>query len=178
MEALCRELRTDVDAFVGTAPQFDDITMLALKYLGRPEAGDSMRAVLTVPAEIANVDRVTAFVDERLEELDCPMRVQLQIDVAIDEILANICSYAYGEGTGMVSVSFEPLDGGRAVRMTFEDTGIEFDPLLRPAPDTTLPIEKRGIGGYGIYIVRKTMDDVSYERRGDRNILGVVKRLR
>lgn len=137
-------------------------------------------STITVKAEIENIAQVTEFMEALLEELECPMKVLYQIDVAIDELLANVCSYAYAngwKGDGMVTVSFEAIDEGDAIRLTFEDTGVPFNPLLRPAPDTTLSIENRGIGGYGIFIVRTTMDDVTYERRGDRNILSIVKRL-
>lgn len=136
-----------------------------------------MSSNMTAKAEIACVGSVTEFVDGCLEELECPMKTQIQIDVAIDEVLANICSYAYEDEVGSVWVRFEASEDGSTMYLSFEDEGIPFNPLLRPAPDTTLSLAERGIGGYGIYIVRSTMDDVLYERRDNRNILTIVKRI-
>ena len=134
--------------------------------------------MLKVEATTNNVEVITAFVDERLEALDCPMKTQIQIDVAIDEVFANICHYAYREGGDRFAwIGFEALDEGHKVRITFEDEGEPFNPLTIPAPDTTLSLAERGIGGYGIFIVRSTMDEVTYERRGNRNVLAFTKNL-
>ena len=127
-------------------------------------------------ARTKNIDAITAFVEEHLEALGCPLKTQIQIDVALDEVFANICNYAYPDRTDKPAwVRFEVLDEGRKVRITFEDEGIPFNPLLIPAPDTTLSLEERGIGGYGIFIVRRTMDEVTYERHENRNVLSFTK---
>ncbi len=163
-----------IDDFVGDAPQFDDITMLCLHYTG-PEK-KNMRE-LTIEAELVNLDKVLGFVDEQLEELECPMKVQMQIDVAVEEIFVNIASYAYvpGKGSATVCVEWEP--DPKTVSITFFDRGIPYDPLKKEDPDVTLPAEAREIGGLGIYMVKKSMDEVSYEYRDGQNILCLRKRL-
>lgn len=179
MQELCDGVHKAVDVFAGEQQQYDDITMLALRYYGDGIVEDVERGdVLKVEATTNNVEVITAFVDERLEALDCPMKTQIQIDVAIDEVFANICHYAYREGGDRFAwIGFEALDEGHKVRITFEDEGEPFNPLTIPAPDTTLSLAERGIGGYGIFIVRSTMDEVTYERRGNRNVLAFTKNL-
>ena len=104
----------------------------------------------------ANIDRIswlTDQVNEELEKLNCPMKVQMQIDVAIDELLA------------------------RTVSLTFIDSGVPYDPLAKPDPDVTLSVEEREVGGLGIFLVKKTMDDMTYVRRDGRNELTIRKRI-
>ncbi len=128
----------------------------------------------------ANVDRIpwlTEQVDALLEGLDCPMKAQMQIDVAIDELLANIASYAYKTGEGEVTVRFEFQPDDRTVALTFIDSGIPYDPSAKPDPDVTLEVEKRDVGGLGIFLVKKTMDDMAYARQDGRNVLTIRKRI-
>ena len=132
---------------------------------------------LTLDAVVANLDRVLGFVDARLESLDCPIRTQMQIDVAVEELFVNIASYAYGPEGGTATILLESYDDPKRISITFIDSGWAYDPLQRPDPDLTLPAEKREIGGLGIYMVKKSMDDVRYERRGDENVLTITKNL-
>ena len=132
---------------------------------------------LNLEAAVANISTVTDFVNAILEELDCPMKAQLQIDVAIDELFSNIARYAYAPGTGPATVRVETEEDPRAVILTFIDRGTPFDPLAAEDPDITAPAEERSIGGLGVFLVKKTMDDVRYERRDGQNILRITKRL-
>lgn len=128
----------------------------------------------------ASVDRIPWLTDEvnvLLEELDCPMKAQMQINVAIDELLANIASYAYSTGTGEVTVRFEFEADSRTAAITFIDSGIPYDPMAKPDPDVTLGVEKRDVGGLGIFLVKKTMDDMTYARQDGRNVLTIRKRI-
>ena len=132
---------------------------------------------LSLEAAVANISTVTDFVNAILEELDCPMKAQLQIDVAIDELFSNIAQYAYAPGTGPATVRVETEEDPRAVILTFIDRGTPFDPLAAEDPDITAPAEERSIGGLGVFRVKKTMDDVHYERRDGQNILRIRKRI-
>ena len=172
LDQLLNGLKKDIDDFVGEAPQFDDITMLALRYNG----GGNMHE-LTVEAIIDNVPAVTRFVDEKLEALDCPLRAQTQIDVAIDELFSNIAKYAYHPDTGPATVRVEVEKDPMAVIITFIDNGIPYDPLSADVPDVTLNAEQRQIGGLGIYLVRKTMDEITYEYKDGQNILRIKKEI-
>ncbi len=132
---------------------------------------------LTIEATVANIAAVTEFVDRKLEAFDCPLRVQMHIDVAIDELFGNIAHYAYAPGTGPATVRVEVEEDPMAVVVTFIDRGKPFDPLERGAPDVTLSAEDRPIGGLGVFLVRKTMDDMSYEYKDGQNILRIRKKL-
>ena len=132
---------------------------------------------ITLPAIIENISRVTAFVDEQLEALNCPIKAQMQIDIAIDELFGNIAHYAYSSETGRATVRFEFDPNTRTVSISFLDSGIPFDPLAKADPDVNAPTEERGIGGLGIYLVRKTMDRVDYRYADGRNILTIQKRI-
>lgn len=132
---------------------------------------------LTIAATIENLTAVTAFVDEQLEALNCPMKAQMQIDIAIDELFSNIAYYAYGTETGEVTVQFEELKEPRAVKIIFIDSGVPYNPLENEEPDTTLSAEERRIGGLGIFMVKKTMNDMSYEFKNGQNVLSIVKHI-
>lgn len=132
---------------------------------------------LTIDAVIENVATVTAFVDEQLEQLDCPMKAQMQVDIAIDELFGNIAHYAYNPKTGPATVRVEVTENPLAVIITFIDNGVPYDPLTQSDPDITLSAEEREIGGLGIYMVKKSMDDVSYEYKDGQNILKIKKNI-
>jgi len=131
----------------------------------------------TFEATIDNIPSMIDRVNEQLESLDCPMKAQMQIDVAMDEVLANIASYAYGSGTGEATMRFEFEPDTRMVSITFIDSGIPYDPLAKPDPDVTLSVEQRDVGGLGIFLVKKTMDDMTYAREDGRNVLTIRKRI-
>ena len=132
---------------------------------------------LTIEATTGNIETVTDFVNEQLETLDCSMKVQMQVDIAIDELFSNIARYAYNPETGSATVQVEVTENPLAVVITFIDHGKPYDPLAKDDPDTKLSAEERQIGGLGIYMVKKTMDDVSYEYKDGRNILKIKKNL-
>ena len=132
---------------------------------------------LTIQATIENIEAVTDFVNEQLEELDCPMKAQLQIDMAIDELFSNIARYAYNPEVGSATVRVEVQEVPLAVKITFIDNGIPYDPLAKEDPDVSLSAEEREIGGLGIYMVKKSMDEISYEYKDGQNILSIKKQL-
>ena len=133
---------------------------------------------LTLEARIDNNERFTDFLNAELEAVDCPIKAQMQIDTAVDEILANVAAYAYGDGTGPVSMLISLEEDPRTVILRFTDRGVPFNPLEKEVPDTIdLPADDRPIGGLGIYLVRKLMDDVEYEYRDGKNVLLLKKKI-
>ena len=130
---------------------------------------------ITLLATLENIETVTDFVNEQLETVDCPMKMQIQIDIAIDELFSNIARYAYTPKTGEATVRFEINEDGRGVAITFIDSGVPYNPLAKADPDTTLSAEEREIGGLGIYMVKKSMDNVSYEYKDGKNVLTIKK---
>ena len=130
---------------------------------------------MTLPAVVENIAQVTDFVNAQLEEIGCPMKAQVQIDIAIDELFGNIAQYAYNPATGPATVRVEVSDAPISVTITFMDHGVPYDPLQKEDPDITLSAEERGSGGLGIFMVKKTMDEITYEYKDGQNILRIRK---
>lgn len=129
---------------------------------------------ITLPATVSNIAKVTEFVVTQLEEINCPPKTQIQIDVAIDELFGNIANYAYGDATGEATVRVESPTSS-SIEITFIDSGVAYNPLEKQDPDTTLSAEERQIGGLGIFIVKKTMDEMKYKYEDGKNILTIKK---
>ena len=163
-------MHREIDAFVGEAPQFDDITMLMLAYTG-PEKPEE----LELEAKLETLPQVLAFLDEHLERRGCPMKVQTQLDIAVEEIFINIANYAYGGEPGRAVVQLRKTRDPEGVSVTFIDEGVPYDPLAKPDPDVTLSAKDRPIGGLGIYMVKKSMDDILYEYKDNCNKLTLIK---
>ena len=130
---------------------------------------------MTLPAVVENIAQVTDFVNAQLEEIGCPMKAQVQIDIAIDELFGNIAQYAYNPETGPATVRVEVSDAPLSVTITFMDHGVPYDPLQKEDPDITLSAEERGSGGLGIFMGKKTMDEITYEYKDGQNILRIRK---
>lgn len=130
---------------------------------------------MTIPATVGNIEKVTAFVDEQLEQIDCPPKAQMQIDIAIDELFGNIAQYAYNPDIGPATVRVEVTQEPISVVITFIDHGVPYDPLKTAEPDISLSAEERAIGGLGIFLVKKTMDEITYEYKNGQNILRIRK---
>lgn len=126
---------------------------------------------ITVAATVENIEAVTDVVNQQLEAVDCPMKALMQIDIAIDEVFSNIAHYAYTPETGNVTVRIEFEDNPQAAVITFIDSGVPYNPLTQTEPDITLSADERPIGGLGIFMVKKTMDELSYEHKSGMNIL-------
>lgn len=165
-EKLLHQVKTDIDRFVGSAPQFDDITMLAFQ---RKEA--VVRQRMEAVPELESIPEVCEFLEHILEKQDTPMRVVTQVNIAADEIFSNIARYS---GATDAQVECEVMDGQIIIR--FMDDGKPYDPTAQKEPDITLSAEEREIGGLGIYMVKKSMDQVSYAYADGRNILTIEKR--
>ena len=130
---------------------------------------------IDILAERKNLPRVLEFVDGELEALDCGIRIITQIDVAVEEIFVNISSYAYDPEIGPAQIRVEILEDPISVVISFIDNGKPYDPLAKPDPDLKIPVKNRKKGGLGIFMVKKTMDDVSYEYKDGQNILTITK---
>ena len=130
---------------------------------------------LMLPVNVDNVIAATTFVVERLSAIGCPAKAQAQISVIIDEIFSNIVRHARGAKTAEIRFSFDPET--RMVHLTFSDEGAPYNPIRHEEPNVSLPIEKRKIGGLGIFLVRKLSDGLSYEYANGKNILHVDKRI-
>ena len=127
------------------------------------------------PAKTESLNDVLGFVDQALDNFECPMKIQMAICVAIEEVFVNIARYAYPEGEGEMSLQICFDDQSRAVTFRMTDKGIPFDPLANPDPDITLSAEERERGGLGIFIAKKMMDSLSYSYEHGENVLTMIK---
>ena len=168
-------LKSNIDEFVGEAPQFDDITMLMFDY--KPKEGGANMTYQTFPAKVEALSDVLGFVDRVLESYECPMKIQTAICVAIEEVFVNVAHYAYGDGEGDMTLGIGFDEESRNITFRMSDKGTPFDPLKKPDPDITLSAEEREIGGLGIFITKKTMDTVSYAYENGENILTMIKKI-
>ena len=130
---------------------------------------------LTLPAEIGQIETATDFINGILESAGCPAKAVVQLDVALDELMSNVAQYAYAPGRGDVTVSLEILGGPPRAVLTLTDGGMPYDPLRKADPDVSLSAEEREIGGLGIFIVKKTMDEMTYAFRDGKNIVTLIK---
>ncbi|MBQ6716612.1 MAG: ATP-binding protein [Clostridia bacterium] len=130
---------------------------------------------ITVNACVDKIAEAVAFVEEQLENMGAGMKAQMQISIAVDELFANIANYAYPNGEGTATVRVEASEDGKKAMITFIDSGVPYNPLEKEDPDITLSAEDRPIGGLGIFMVKKSMDDMIYRYENGKNILTIIK---
>ena len=131
----------------------------------------------TVPAKTEALSDVLGFVDQMLDRFGCPMKIQMAVCVAIEEVFVNVAHYAYPEGQGDVTLSVGFDEGSSTATFRMIDQGVPFDPLKKPDPDISLSVEDREIGGLGIFITKKTMDSICYAHENGENVLTMTKRI-
>ena len=174
------DMMAAINQFVRSAPQFDDITMLSFKYNGggtvKTEDASLKYDEITVDADVKALPDVQKFVEEKLEAASCPMKPMMQISVAVEEIFVNIAHYAYKDKGGKGDATVKIRIADQTSEIVFIDSGVQFDPLSAEEPDVTLSAEEREIGGLGIFMTQKTMDDVKYEYTDGKNILTLKKK--
>jgi sigma-B regulation protein RsbU (phosphoserine phosphatase) len=171
-------IRREVAAFAEGAEQSDDITSVAISFLKRKDAprdGIHFETERTVRATLGELEGLLDWIGETLKDAALPPKVRNHIAVVVEELFVNIASYAYPGGEGNAVIRLHHDDTRLALQ--FEDTGVAFDPLQQEAPDTKAGIEDRAVGGLGIFITRKWMDDLRYERLEGKNLVTAVKRL-
>ena len=175
-ESVCTIVRASVAAFAAGAPQADDITVLAIKYVSRPRVFSRSFA-----ATKEGLSQASAFLDELLSPysslVDDAEKYQLllpSLQIFLDEIGSNIVQYSGASG---FVIDVELTDTPDGIRLVFFDDGTPYDPLTHVDPDTTLSADKRQIGGLGIFMVKKMATSVTYARTNNRNRLTVFKKL-
>ena len=164
-----------VKEFVGNAEQSDDLTMMAVQYR-KEQKHIRMQHSITLKNDIEQVPQLADFVDMVCEELDFDPSLAIQMNLAIEEAVVNVMSYAYPAGV-VGNVNIEAQADEERLKFTITDNGIPFDPTAKAEVDTTLSAEDRPIGGLGIHLVRQLMDSINYERIDGKNILTLRKKL-
>ena len=170
---LVHELRDDLHAWAEGAEQSDDITMLALEFGTPPEASGSV----TVPATLEHLKDVIDLVNGELAQRLCPIAVQNQINVALEELYVNVCNYAYAgaDEPGSCQVSYVYHTNPNTMVVQLVDTGVPFDPVTQTDPTVPSSIEEAKIGGLGIMMTKRMTDDLSYLRDGNANVVAFKK---
>ncbi len=132
---------------------------------------------LVVDAKVENLAQVNCFVEEILEPLDCSIKVQMQLELAVEEVFVNIAHYAYEDKTGRASITGQVLENPLRLKLVFMDEGIPYNPLERKDPDLEQKMEDRAIGGLGIYLVKKNVEEVTYSYQDGKNMLTLCKHI-
>ena len=164
-EGCCNRVIEAVDAFAGAAPQADDITVLAFDYKGC--VGTVTRAF---PASLEGLADATLFLQRRLDAAECAEKTKSAMMVAIDEIASNIVRYS-----GAPDFTVQVVVEESSVSVVFSDAGKKFDPLAKEDPNVSLSADERAIGGLGLFMVKRMMDEVKYDYVDGRNVLTITK---
>ncbi len=167
------DIKKRLDIFMGTEEQADDITMLALEYMGDNKNMDE----ITVSANIENLNEVLEFIRNSLQENNCELKTQMQIEVAVEEIFVNIANYAYNPDVGNTTIRCEISKDPLQVIIQFLDSGKQYNPLNLKTPDISLDADERQIGGLGVFMVKQNMDSIDYEYIDGKNILTIKKKI-
>ena len=157
-------VKADVDAFVGDADQFDDITMLCIEF-----KGSGRKAEISLTPDAESVKTVAEFLDTTLEAWEIPMKVVSKLQIVADEIYSNIVRYSQAKNAKVTAVQ-----NGTVLSLRFEDDGKPYDPTTAAEPDITASAEEREIGGLGIFMVRNMMDSMDYRYKDGHNVLTLL----
>ncbi len=172
---LTQALRADVAAWAEGAEQSDDITILTLEFGQVAER----RNMIVVPADIAQLVQVYAFIHEELSFHEAPKAVLNAIDMAVEELFCNVCNYAYPDATpqspGEVCIGLHFEDDEPSVTVTLSDEGTPFNPLEKPREVVHADVEDMPLGGLGILIAERSVDAMEYERVGSSNVITLHK---
>ena len=164
-------IRRAITDFTKDAEQSDDITMLTLRYGVPPEK----RAIMVLPADVNQLIHVQNFIHEELHRRGAPKSVYNPLDIAAEELFVNVCHYAYPDDTpedlGEVRIEFEYDANPPSLTVTISDDGVPYNPLAKPDAVTPDDIMAVPIGGLGILMAKNSVDDMTYERVGDSNVL-------
>ena len=174
-QEIIKQMTAAVNAFTGEAEQSDDLSMLAIRYT-RLQHLVRFQKGITLVNNIEQMPQLTAYVDSVCEEMEFDDVTTMQMNLAIEEAVVNIMNYAYPKGEqGDIRILAQASD--QCLKFTISDSGMPFDPTTRRAVDTTLSVEERPIGGLGIHLITQLMDSINYERKDNKNILTLRKKL-
>lgn len=161
--------------FKGEREQFDDITAIALSFLGKGQAVATYDKEFCIKNEISEVQRAMIIFEEFAHEHRIPMPVMLKVNIVLDELLSNIIKYGFEDEDRLQLIDIKiELQAGKLL-LEISDRGLPFNPFQKTPPDLSKSIEEREIGGLGIHLVRKLMDEHSYKRKIDQNVVLMIK---
>ena len=174
VEDTVTEIVAEVNKFEEQAIQSDDITVLGLEYLGSEVETVLPHFSVNLKNRLSELENLKSRFNQFAEQNAISLSMARSIDVVIDELLSNIMTYAYKDELSHDIELRAELNGNR-LELTIIDDGVPFNPLLSETPDISTSIEEREIGGLGIHVVKNLVDEISYHRASDRNVLSIVK---
>jgi sigma-B regulation protein RsbU (phosphoserine phosphatase) len=169
-------LADSVDDYADEEPQFDDITILALRCNQAMDSADTEQLNLKISNDLSEIGKAVEAFEAFSEKTELPMAIAMKVNLVFDELLNNIVSYAFMDG-GEHQIDIHIETSVDRLLIQIEDDGLPFNPFAHAEVDTTLSLEEREIGGLGTHLVLNVMDDVSYERHSDRNVVTLIKKL-
>lgn len=168
-------IKQQVSQFVGEAPQSDDLTMLFIHYLAHVVPAQQERH-LELHNDIKQISLLAEFIEKIAEEKKLDETLAMNLNLALEEAVTNVILYAYPKGTdGLVDIDAIVME--HSLEFIITDSGVPFDPTAAPEADITLSADERPIGGLGIFMVRKLMDEVHYQRLDNKNVLKMTKNI-
>jgi sigma-B regulation protein RsbU (phosphoserine phosphatase) len=174
LEKLIPDLVTKVNQFEGKREQFDDITIMALRYQKKPDE-TCVQLKMSITNDLSQIGEVKEKFNTFSEENNLSTTIRRKLNLVFDELLNNIISYAYDDDKNghNILINIESID--KKLTITISDGGIPFNPFTGEKPDITIGLEDRKVGGLGIHLVRSLMDKAFYKRRVDKNIVTLIK---
>ncbi len=131
---------------------------------------------ITIVNQVEQLEELAGILETVSEEWDIPMKVSLNLNLVLEELITNIIFYGYDDkNEHLIYIRLYKKDN--EIEIQIEDDGKEFNPLLVAEPDIDESIENRKIGGLGIHFVRQIMDSINYRRSDDKNILTLTKNI-
>lgn len=174
IESFVKSIISDLSTFTGDTPQSDDMTMMMIEYHGTQNV---VALELHFTNDIQEVGRISDIIEQVCEQLNVDCAICASLQLAVEEAVVNVINYAYENGRANIDNLLKITSDGTTITFTLSDSGRPFDPTKAKMPDTTLAIEERGVGGLGILLVHKIMDEVKYQRLNNRNILTMTKKI-
>ena len=168
--AMLDRIVAEVETFAHGAEQTDDITVLALQFMPGASGDTEPTETVVIRNHLSELDRVDATVERFGERTGLPAETLSRLRIVCDEVLSNVIAYAFPDN-GEHDVEVRLAMVGRRLVVRVSDDGIPFDPLTVAPPDLNAPLAQRQLGGLGIHLVRSLFEEVTYERRADRNVL-------
>ncbi len=172
---LINDILQDINLHVNNNEPSDDITMMAVDYNKHRLSSNVEHETLTINNDIIEIQRLAEFVERICEQLDLSPALTMNLNLALEEAVSNVILYAYPNDEKGRTIDITIGKTGDELKVVITDSGTPFDPTAQADPDITLPAEERSIGGLGIFMVKKIMDTVAYQRIDEKNILTLKK---
>ena len=173
-DGFVKSMAAEVKAHTRGSNPSDDLTMLAVRFTNPSPSNGSVRH-LTLRNDIDEIPRLHALIQSIAEETDMDHALAMSLNLALEEAVSNVMLYAYPEGSqGVVDIEAAVRDD--RIDFSVSDSGVPFDPTAAADPDLAADLKDRPIGGLGIFLVKRIMDEVTYTRKGDKNILSMTKK--